>query len=77
MKTGIFKLLIMLSAIYASQFGEASDVDAEKDLQEKLKRSRVIIEKVAEKIKAGDSAQEEIGKLTALSKQIKDSHHVA
>ncbi len=67
MKTGIFKLLIILSATFASQFGEASDVDVEKDLQEKLKRSKVLIEKVTEKIKAGDSAQEEIGKLTALS----------
>ncbi len=74
MKMGIFKLLIILSAIFASQFGEASDVDVEKDLQEKLKRSRVLIEKVAEKIRAGDSAQEEIAALTALSENIKLSH---
>ncbi|MFI5294709.1 MAG: transglutaminase family protein [Thermodesulfovibrionales bacterium] len=76
MTRGIVKLLVLIIAIVLplSSRSFAAYNDIEKDLQEKLKQSRALLERAGEKLKAGDSGQKEISTLTALSENIKASH---
>ena len=67
-------IMIVLASLLMSTLGYAADVDIEKDLQEKLRQSKSLLERAVDKLKTGNSADNEITKIQSLTENIKASH---
>ena len=73
MKKGIIKVLIIFTVFFISSWCSASDGKIEKDLQKNLQKSKAIIEKASEKLRARNSVIAEISRLKSLAEEIKSS----
>nr|MDA8241895.1 hypothetical protein [Nitrospiraceae bacterium] len=71
MQKGIIKLFIFITVLFVSGPCGASDTDLERDLQDKLRQSRGLLEKAGEKLESGNPAGVEISKLILLSEDIR------
>ncbi|MBM4136928.1 MAG: transglutaminase domain-containing protein, partial [Nitrospira sp.] len=68
----VFFSLILI--FFSPLFCKASDVDLERDLQNDLEQSRLVIEKIQQKLKKGSVITAELRQLKTLSEDIKASH---
>lgn len=73
MKKGIVKLLIIFTVLISSSWCSASDGEIEKDLQKNLQKSKAIIEKASEKLRARNSVIAEISRLKSLAEGMQAS----
>ena len=71
LKSIFFFLLLILFSPYPS---EAADLDLEKGIQKDLEQSRIVGEKIAEKLRSGKTPSAETALLKSLSENIKASH---
>ena len=73
MKKGIIKVLIIFTVFFISSWCSASDGKIEKDLQKNLQKSKAIIEKASEKLRARNSVIAEISRLKSLAEGMQAS----
>lgn len=73
----LFVLLVLSICFFFSPFiSEASDLSAEKALQQSLEQSRDIIDEAGEKLKSGNPITPEITRLKELFQQIRTSYRL-
>ena len=70
----VILLILPLFLFFLPFLTNASDVGLEKSLQNNLEKSRGIIKKAQERLKAGYTVTAEINELKALYEEIKPSH---